>query len=159
MLDKDELLEDLFETRGIGDAEWRGQLSRKADQVLIDRATKLPAAVLAPWWHHPGSPEASGTPNEWLLSLPGEIIEVHCICSPSIAASRFIARTRHPGHVDGRHTFEVLLATFQSQVTLGPLAIGRTIEVSTETEPSFESLLGQLGCDPSENRCHAQPAA
>ena len=157
MLDKDELLEALFESRGIGDADWRRRLSRIADQELIERATKLPAAVIASWWRHPDSLETSGTPSEWLSSLQGEVVEICCVCSPSVAASRFIERTRHAGHVDGRHTFEALLASFQVQASLGPLTIGRTLEVSTEGEPNVARLLGQLDCDPSENLCHAQP--
>ena len=159
MLDKDEILEDLFESRGIGDADWRRRLSREADKELIERATKFPAAVIASWWRHPSSSVASGTPSEWLLSLQGEVIEIYCACSPSVAASRFIGRARHAGHIDGRHTFEALLASFQTQASLGPLRIGRTIEVSTENEPNVASLIGQFGCDPSENLSHAQPAA
>lgn len=159
MLDKDEILEALFERRGIGDAAWRARLSRIADQELIERATKLPAAVIASWWRHPRSSAASGTPSEWLLSLQGEVVEIHCLCSPKVAASRFIERTRHAGHADGRHTFEALLASFQTQASLGPLRIGRTIEVGTENEPNVAMLLGQLGCDPSEKRCDAEPAA
>jgi len=159
MLDKDEILEALFESRGIGNADWRRRLSREADQELIERATKLPAAVIASWWRHPGSSVASGTPSEWLLSLQGEVVEIYCVCSPSVAASRFIGRTRHAGHIDGRHTFEALLASFQVQASLGPLRVGRTIEANTEDDPNLARLIGQLGCDPSENRCHAQPAA
>jgi glucokinase len=159
ILDKDEILEALFESRGIGDADWRRRLSRIADQELIEQATKLPTAVITSWWRHPNSSAASGTPSEWLLSLPGEVVEIYCVCSPSVAASRFVGRTRHAGHVDGQYTFEALLASFQTQVSLGPLKVGRTIEVSTEAAPSVARLLGQLGFDPSENPCHAQPAA
>jgi shikimate kinase len=104
MLDKDDILEALFESRGVGDAEWRRRLSRIADQELIERATKLPAAVIASWWQHPRSLAASGTPSEWLRTLRGEVIEIYCVCKPSIAASRFVQRTRHPGHVDGQYT-------------------------------------------------------
>ena len=46
MIDKDEILEALFESHGIGDADWRSRLSRLADQELIAQATKLPSAVI-----------------------------------------------------------------------------------------------------------------
>jgi cytidylate kinase len=150
LLDKDEILEFLFESRSIGDAEWRRRLSRDADQELIDRATKLPAAVIASWWCHPSSSVASGTPIEWLLSLRAQVVEIYCVCSPSIAASRFVGRNRHAGHVDGRHTFEALLASFHTQRSLGPLRIGRTIEVDTENEPNLAVLLSQIGCAPKQ---------
>ncbi len=151
MLDKDEILEALFESHGIGDAHWRQRLSRVADQELIAQAAKLPAAVITSWWQHPNSSVASGTPSQWLRSLQGQIVEIHCVCSPSVSASRFVRRVRHAGHVDGRYTFESLLASFQVQASLGPLNIGQTLEVSTETEPNVASLLGQISSDSSEN--------
>jgi hypothetical protein len=159
MLDKDVVLESLFENRGIGDADWRRRLSRIADRELIEQATTSPAAVIASWWCHPNSSAASGTPTEWLRSLPGEVVEIHCVCSPSVAASRFVGRNRHVGHVDNQYTFEALLARFQIQATLGPLKVGRTIEVSTEGEPNIARLVGQLSSNPSENPCDAKPAA
>lgn len=148
MLDKDDILEALFESRGIGDADWRRRLSRIADQELIERACMLPAAVIASWWHHPRSSAASGTPTEWLQSLHGEVIEVYCVCSPNVAASRFMARERHAGHLDGQHMFEGLLESFQAQAALGPLKVGRTIEVGTEDQPNVAWLLSQLGFEP-----------
>jgi hypothetical protein len=159
MLDKDDILEALFESRGVGDAEWRRRLSRIADQELIERATKLPAAVIASWWQHPRSLAASGTPSEWLRTLRGEVIEIYCVCKPSIAASRFVQRTRHPGHVDGQYTSEALLESFQTQASFGPLGVGRTLEVSTEGEPDIARLLEQLGSDLSGGAVCTAPQA
>ncbi len=147
MLDKDDMLEALFERHGIGNADWRRRLSRMADHELIERASKLPAVVIASWWQHPRSLAASGTPSEWLRSLPGEVIEIYCVCKPSVAAARLVQRTRHPGHVDGQYTFDALLERFQTQASFGPLGVGRAIEVSTESEPDIAKLLEQLGSD------------
>jgi hypothetical protein len=145
MLDKDQILEALFESRGVGDVIWRRQLSRMADQEFIAQASKLPAAVLASWWRHPSSSSLeSGTPTEWLLSLHGEVIEVHCVCRPSVAAFRFVERKRHAGHVDDQYSYEMLLAGFRVQASLGPLRMGRTIEVNTEAEPSVADIVRQL---------------
>jgi adenylate kinase family enzyme len=145
LLDKDDILEVLFESRGIGDADWRRRLSRIADQELIERATKLPSAVIASWWHHPRSSAASGTPTEWLQSLHGDLVEIYCVCSPNAAVSRFLGRARHAGHLDGQYTVEGLLESFQNQVAFGPLKVGRIIEVCTEDQPDFAWLLNQLG--------------
>jgi shikimate kinase len=38
MWDKDEILEDLFNQKGVGDAHWRTILSRTADEILRERA-------------------------------------------------------------------------------------------------------------------------
>ena len=158
MLDKDEMLEALFESQGIGDTDWRRRLSRLADDGLIGEATNLTAAVVTSWWHHPESGEASGTPIEWLSSLQGEIIEIYCACSPPIAASRFLGRTRHAGHIDSQYAYSSLLASFQAQSALGPLRVGRTVEVNTETWPCVSRLLAELGINPSENPSNASPA-
>jgi hypothetical protein len=133
-------------------------LSRLADDGLIGQAMNLTAAVVASWWHHPESEEASGTPVEWLNSLQGEIVEIYCACSPSIAASRFLGRKRHAGHVDSQYAYRSLLASFQAQSALGPLRVGRTFEMNTETWPCVSKLLAELDVSPSENPSHASPA-
>ena len=45
LLDKDEILEGLFDSLGIGDAEWRSRLSRAADEVLCRLARESGGAV------------------------------------------------------------------------------------------------------------------
>ena len=72
LLDKDEILEALFEALGVGDAPWRTRLSRAADQVLQRLALQSNGAVIASWWRHPLSRVSSGTSTDWLSSLPGE---------------------------------------------------------------------------------------
>src|SRR5687768_9091063 len=101
LLDRDQILEALFEALGVGDAQWRTRLSRAADEVLQGQAMRSQGAVIASWWQHPLSGFASGTSPAWLCSLPGEVLELHCKCSPHIAVERFFARKRHGGHLDG----------------------------------------------------------
>ena len=57
-------------------------------------------AILASFWHVPGMAADSGTPTDWLTALSGALVTVHCECPPSIAAERFLRRTRHAGHLD-----------------------------------------------------------
>jgi len=133
LFDKDDFLESRFEASGIGDALWRRRLSREADGDLRKEAQGASGAVLTSWWKHPRSPVDSGTPTEWLASLPGTLVEVYCRCAPQIAAERFLARRRHPGHLDGRWTLAELLADFERQAALGPLGIGGLIVIPTES--------------------------
>jgi chloramphenicol 3-O-phosphotransferase len=144
VLDKDALLESLFERLGIGDARWRRRLSRAADQDFRDQAEQSKGAVLASWWKHPLSPDDSGTPTEWLASLPGLLVEVHCNCSPAIAARRFVMRKRHPGHLDDRWSYVDLLASFSQQTLLGPLRIGCVVDVQTENEFELGALMSDI---------------
>ena len=144
MLDKDEILEALFDSLGVGDAEWRTNLSRAADLVFQRLAMRAKGAVLVSWWQHPQSNVASGTSPSWLCSLPGEIIEIHCKCSPQVAAERFYARRRHAGHLDTATLKAAEPGTFERFVWPGALGIGRVVELNTEHPIDFEALVEQL---------------
>jgi gluconate kinase len=155
LLDKDEVLEALFERLGVGDADWRTRLSRAADLVLQKLAQQSPGAVLASWWQHPLSEINSGTSSAWLRSLPGEVLEVHCICSPHVAIERFFARRRHAGHLDGSKSKAAELAKFEQFAAYGPLGVGRVIQCNTEQRLDINALLRQLalaGANPSIER-------
>ena len=144
MWDKDEILEDLFNEKGIGDAQWRTSLSRTADEILREQVSQSDGSVVVSWWCHPASTLASGTPIEWLSELRGSLIEVNCICDPAIAVERFKSRVRHSGHLDQFKNYDDLLPAFQQQAALGPLGIGRLIRVNTEGNVNFEEVLYQV---------------
>ena len=147
MWDKDEILEDLFNTKGIGDVQWRTVLSRAADKILREQVFQSEGAVIVSWWRHPASTLASGTPIEWLSELRGTLIEINCICDPTTAVERFKSRTRHPGHLDQFKPHGDLLATFQQQAALGPLGIGRLISVSSEKDLKLADVLTQIAAE------------
>jgi len=153
-LDKDHRLESLFDSHGVGNSTWRATLSRAADEELRRQAGTSPGAVMASWWRHPLSTSASGTPTAWLTSLPGELVELHCRCSPNVAADRFVSRNRHPGHLDGRYNRLELLANFEEQGLLGPLALGRIVQIDTEASPHISEVLAQLSCQFAERSSH-----
>ena len=69
LLDKDDILEALFASRGVGDAVWRAKLSRSADDTFARVAPTLGAGLLVSWWRHPKAHGQSGTPTMWLASL------------------------------------------------------------------------------------------
>ena len=142
-LDKDVILEELFDSLGIGDAEWRRRLSRAADEILRG-VLRAQGAVLDSWWRHPRSPIDSGTPSDWLGSLPGSLVELHCMCEPQVAAERFLSRKRHEGHLDGSKSRAELLTSFQQLASLGPLGIGRLVEVDTQQPLSLSALVREL---------------
>lgn len=144
LFDKDDILEALFESLGMGDSQWRMRLSRAADEVLRRQALQSRGAVLTSWWRHPLSQVQSGTSPDWLGSLPGELIELHCRCKPETAAERFFARERHAGHFDGSKSHHEVLAEFERFAAHGPLGIGRAIEIDTELRLDLGALLRQL---------------
>lgn len=144
LLDKDEILEALFEALGVGDSLWRSRLSRAADEVLQRQALHSPGAVIVSWWRHPLSPVASGASPDWLRSLSGLLFELHCRCRPQVAIERFFARERHVGHLDSSRSRAEELPKLEHISACGPLGIGRVIEIDTEQQLDLPALLAAL---------------
>jgi ABC-type glutathione transport system ATPase component len=51
LIDKDEILERLFDSKGVGDATWRLALGRESDVILQRQAASLDGVVLASGWN------------------------------------------------------------------------------------------------------------
>ena len=132
VIDKDDLLEALFAARGVGDAAWRAALSREADERFRHAAERGGGACLVSWWRHPRGPADTGTPTRWLGALAAPPLEVHCVCPAAVAAARFVARRRHPGHLDGTKTAEEVAERFAALAELGPLGYGPVLPVATD---------------------------
>lgn len=60
LIDKDAILERLFESRGVGDAAWRRRLSRESDGLFEAEAKASGGAVLVSFWRLPGTPGLKG---------------------------------------------------------------------------------------------------
>jgi len=144
LIDKDALLEAMFEANGIGDSAWRAKQSRSADLIMQRMAQATNGSVLVSWWRHPASATDSGTPTEWLRSLSGEIIEIHCRCAPEVAVDRFFARRRHPGHLDEQKSRAREIQTFTTCAALGPIGAGRLVDVCTQGPVDVQALVDQL---------------
>ena len=55
----------------------------------------------------------------------------------SLAAERFLARQRYEGHQDRFKSPTEILTSFRQQATLGPVGLGRVLEVDTEQCPEL----------------------
>jgi glucokinase len=127
LIDKDDILERLFESKGVGGAPWRRTLSRESDLILQAEATASNGAILVSFWHLPGMPANSGTPTGWLREYSSHVVNVHCVCKPELAAGRFLHRKRHDGHLDGATSYADVLASLRTIADLGPLDIGQRV--------------------------------
>jgi len=141
LIDKDDILERLFELRGAGDKEWRRTLSRESDIILQREAMSSNGAVLVSFWHLPGMPANSGTPTSWIAALSGQVVNVNCRCEPETAAERFLGRKRHLGHLDQEASYTELLANFRELLHLGPIDVGQRIEVDTLRESELDAVV------------------
>jgi len=144
LIDKDDILERLFDLKGTGDSAWRRALSRESDEIFQQQAMASGGCVLVSFWHQPGMPEDSGTPTAWLGATAGRLINVHCVCSPEEAAERFLARQRHPGHLDSANSYEAALAGLRSLACLALPDLGRRIDIDTTRETGLLALIEEI---------------
>ena len=141
LLDKDDLLEALFASEGVGDAAWRRRLSRRSDDELEQRAMASRGAVLVSFWHQPGMPVDSGTPTGWLSRLPGPVVHVRCDCPPRLAAQRFVSRQRHPGHLDGERTPAQAETWLDTLSRHAPVELAPAIPADTTRDTPLDVIL------------------
>jgi predicted kinase len=144
VIDKDDILESLFESKGTGDAAWRRALSRESDAILQDLAMASEGALLVSFWGVPGMPPNVGTPTGWLSRLPGRVIQLHCSCAPEVAAARFVQRRRHPGHLDAGASEAEVLESIRAVAGFGSLDIAPRIEVDTSGEIELDAVLREI---------------
>ena len=88
VIDKDDILEGLFLSKGIGDAAWRRTLSRESDEIFQREAHNSEGAILVSFWHGVGMSPGSGTPTGWLADLSKVFVNLHCECPAELAAER-----------------------------------------------------------------------
>ena len=140
LIDKDEILEGLFDALGCRDRDQRRRLSRASDEVLFRVAAASGAAVLVNWWNHDSAPGR-------LASISETAVEVFCDCPIEVAAARFEARVRHPGHLDHLRTAEeneqgirMLRESYR-----GPLGLSEPlVRVDTSSPVDAEALLERV---------------
>lgn len=134
LLDKDDVLEALFDSLGCADLATRERLSRAADDVLLTVAAASPAAVAVNWWHFDTAPAR-------LTAAADALVEVWCACPPEVAAERYAARRRHPGHLDH---LRVPDAATMAAADRGPLGVGPLVRVDTDGPVDETTLVAQV---------------
>ena len=141
LIDKDDILNRLFESKGVGNAAWRRTLSRESDVILQHEATSSSGAILVSFWRLPGMPSDSGTPTDWLDAPSHQVVNVNCGCELEVAVSRFLQRRRHPGHLDSESSSVEVSASLRMLTQLQPLDIGPRIDVDTSQEPNLPDVV------------------
>lgn len=138
-LDKDDILERLFESHPQIDTALRQRLSRESDQLFIEQARALDSAVLVSFWRPPDRSVNYGTPTAWLNSSDLLVIELHCRCDPAVAYERFINRVRHPGHNDVQR-LDGLAQQMENLAAIGPLGLWPLVEIETNDLRALDDL-------------------
>ncbi|MAG34483.1 MAG: hypothetical protein CL908_26730 [Deltaproteobacteria bacterium] len=143
-LDKDEILESMFDGLERSSEETRHRLSRAADQDFESKALSCTGAVLDSFWRHPSADTQSGTPSGWLAAPEIHSVEVLCGCPPELAAARFLRRTSHSGHLDSAWGHASLIAQSQDLMHMLPLGVGALIEVDTAGAVDLKQLAARV---------------
>lgn len=139
LIDKDVILETLFDSLGCSDRTERSRLSRASDEVLYALAGQLPAAILVNWWDHDASPPR-------LRGVASSMVEVFCDCPVEVTVARFHSRSRHPGHQDpDRSPQEIQAEADRMRATFrGPLGVGDVIRVDTSGPVDADRVADQV---------------
>jgi predicted kinase len=128
LIDKDDVLESLFDSLGSPDLGAREALSRAADELVFRVAASSPGAILVNWWNR----ETAGSR---LAGLGGQLVEVLCDAAPELCARRWTSRVRHPGHHDStRPAPPTLPPPFEPLLGPHPLVMVNTSETLDEVD-------------------------
>ena len=144
LFDKDDYLEPLLAELPPATPGGRRQLSHRADRAFQSAVESSNGGIVVSWWKHPKSKGDSGTPTDWLGNLPGHLVEVYCKCPPHVAMARFLARNRHPGHLDRLWSTQELSTFMELSAALGPLQIGSLVEVDCSESVDYGDVWMRL---------------
>ena len=149
LLDKDVVLEGLFDSLGCGDRVQRERLSRASDEIVLRLAGASTAAVVVNWWNQDTAPAR-------LVEAADTLVEVFCDCPFDLAAARFGARERHPGHLDSQRTPEErdqglqrLRDTYRGALRLGGPLITADTGRALDVEALVEAVRAAIDCHES----------
>ncbi|MEM9573352.1 MAG: AAA family ATPase [Pseudomonadota bacterium] len=142
-LDKDDFLEALFESQGVGDEQWRRRLSIEADKQFETTALEQTNTVLVSHWRPRGRTD-TGTPADWVHRHFQNTVEVYCECDPELAAHRFISRTRHAGHLDKIKSEDAILAWMRDMAGCYPIGSASVVRVSAMSDISIHNVLDEI---------------
>jgi predicted kinase len=134
LLAKDEIKEALADAFGApADVAASQRLGRAAVLAVLRVALRCPGAVLDSTWFDYTRPLVD--------RLPGRLVEVRTALPRELARERYYARAdrRHPGHLDRERTEHELWGQ-----PVGPLGVGRLIEVDTGAPVDVPALAARL---------------
>jgi predicted kinase len=128
LLSKDTVKEALFDVLGVGDREWALRLSEASLAVLWSLAADSPAGAVVELWLDPKRDAGLAQDGMRRAGLRGAY-EVRCLVPGDVAADRYAARQRHPGHLGADEA--TLQRIRDSAALMRPLGVGPSRDVDT----------------------------
>lgn len=144
LIDKDDFLENLYDLNDVNTWEDRKNLSRHSDTLFQSTAKDMGSAVLVSHWKPRVGGLDGGTSTGWLDNTYAAIIEVYCSCPSEAALDRFLARKRHPSHLDQQRDPTELANRFRRMEGGYPIGLGPVLKVRTDIEVNQKDVVGEL---------------
>ena len=147
LVTKDDIKEELYDTLGVGDADWSRQLGKASYGLIFAVCRELLAA------EQPVIAEANffaGLDEPRFAALPAHrLVQVHCDAPLDVLITRYEGRTgRHPGHLDHDRVGE-LRQRFE-EGTHAPLDLGGALlEVDTSALVDVDALAERIRRPPT----------
>ena len=143
LLAKDAIKEALIEALGTpASVEDSRELGRASVMAMLTVARTSPGAVLDSTFYPYTLPH--------LRALPGQLIEIRCVCPRPVVEARYRARTatRGRGHFDSERRGEELW----NEHHLTPLGLGPLIEVDTSDQVDVAAVAARVRSAVAEGR-------
>ena len=143
LLAKDAIKEALIEALGTpASVEDSRELGRASVMAMLTVARTSPGAVLDSTFYPYTLPH--------LRALPGQLIEIRCVCPRPVVEARYRARTatRGTGHFDSERRAEELW----NEHHLTPLGLGPLIEVDTSDQVDVAAVAARVHSAVAEGR-------
>ena len=144
---KDDVKEALFEALGQGDRAWSRRLSEASFATLIHLAERQlsldQSCIIEGNWRAVNVPALEPV----LRASAARAVQIWCCAEPAEIVRRFMARTRHAGHLDALMPPEELARSAREAPAFLELEGPRFVYYSDRPE-SFEALLGALQSSP-----------
>jgi glucokinase len=142
LLSRDAVKESLFDSLGVRDRAWALSLGRASARVIWSLvASGAPAAVVDIWLDPLRGDHDDARDGLAAAGITGAL-EVLCRCPGEVAAQRYAARHRHPGHLGADES--TLQRIREAAAAMTPLGVGPSIEVDTTAPVDVAALAQQL---------------
>lgn len=137
LLSLDTVKETLFTSLGVGDRAWSLQLRAAALEVIWSLLPGCPGGAVVDVWLDPQRDQGVAQDGLGRAGI-GQVLEVLCEVPGEIAAARYAARSRHPGHLPPD---DATLARITAAAALiEPLGLGPVMRVDTTSAVSIDDV-------------------
>lgn len=141
LLSMDVIKESLFASLGVRDRAWSLQLRAASLDVLWSLLPDCPYGAVVDIWLDPTRDQGVAAAG-LARAGAGRVLEVLCDVRGEVAAARYAARDRHPGHLPPDR--DTLTRIMVAADLMAPLDLGPAFRVDTSVPVDIGALVGWL---------------